>query len=125
MSRGWPGSHNPMGVLMNALPKVVFSSSLNGVDWHNTSVNRGAVQHEIPKLKQQPGRDIIAFGGARFAHALARYRLVDEYRLTLHPVALGDGLSLLHGLPEPQRLKLLSSTVFPDGSVTQAFKAPA
>jgi dihydrofolate reductase len=97
---------------------------MDGVDWSNASLTRGAVQDEIPKLKQQPGRDIIAFGGARFAHALARYRLVDEYRLTVHPVALGDGLSLLHGLPEPQRLNLLSSTVYPDGSVTQAFKAP-
>jgi dihydrofolate reductase len=124
MSRGWPGSRSPVGTLMNTLPKVVFSSSLNGVDWHNASLNRGAVQDEVSKLKQQPGRDIIAFGGARFAHALARHRLVDEYRLTVHPVALGDGLPLLHGLPEPQRLRLLSSTVYPDGSVTQAFKGP-
>jgi RibD C-terminal domain len=37
MSRGWPGSENPMGVLMNTLPKVVFSTSLDGVDWDNAS----------------------------------------------------------------------------------------
>lgn len=121
MVRGWPGSDNPMAVLMNTLPKIVFSSSLPSVEWNNASLSRGAVQDELPTLKQQPGKDIVAFGGARFAHALARHRLIDEYRLTIHPVALGDGLPLLHGLPEPQRLQLVSSTAYADGSVTQEY----
>jgi dihydrofolate reductase len=55
------------------------------------------------------------------AHALARHRLIDEYRLTIHPVALGDGLPLWHGLAEPQRLRLISSTVYADGSVPQQY----
>lgn len=49
---------------------------------------------------------------------LARHRLIDEYRLTVHPVALGDGLRLLHG---PQRLNLVSSTAWADGCVTQVY----
>jgi dihydrofolate reductase len=121
MVRGWPGSDNPMAVLMNTLPKIVFSRTLPGVEWNNARLSREAVEDEIPELKRQPGNDIIAFGGARFAHALAGHRLIDEYRLTIHPVALGDGLSLLHGLPEPQRLKLVSSTAYADGSVTQEY----
>jgi hypothetical protein len=47
---------------------------------------------------------------------------VDEYRLTVHPVALGAGLSLMHGLPEPQRLELISSTAYADGCVAQVLR---
>ena len=121
MVRGWPGSDNPMAVLMNTLPKVVFSTTLPAVEWSNARLSRSAIEYEIPALKQEPGDDIICFGGARFAHALARERLIDEYRLTVHPVALGQGLPLLHGLPEPQRLDFVSSTAYADGSVTHEY----
>ena len=51
--------------------------------------------------------------------------MVNEYRLTVHPVALGEGLPLMHGLPEPQRLELVSSTVYADGCVMQVFRGGA
>jgi dihydrofolate reductase len=120
MARGWPGSENPMAVLMNTLPKVVFSRTLPSVSWSNARLARGPVEEELPALKAQDDRDMICFGGARFAHALAAHELIDEYRLTVHPVALGAGLPLWHGLPQPQRLRLVSSTMYADGSVTQA-----
>lgn len=119
MARGWPGSNNPMAVLMNSLPKVVFSRTLPSVSWSNARLARGPVEQELPTLKAQGDEDMVCFGGARFAHALAAHKLIDEYRLTVHPVALGAGLPLWHGLPEPQRLRLVSSTVYADGSVTQ------
>jgi dihydrofolate reductase len=68
---------------------------------------------------------MVVFGGARIANSLIRARLVDEYRLTIHPVALGEGLALMHGLPEPQRFELVSSTVYVDGSVTQVLRPPS
>jgi dihydrofolate reductase len=125
MVRGWAPSDNPMAVLMNTLPKIVFSSTLPAVEWNNAHLSRDAVEDEIPRLKAEPGRDIIAFGGARFAHSLARHRLIDEYRLTVQPVVLGDGLPLLHGLPEPQRLNLVSTTTYADGSVTHEYTPDA
>jgi dihydrofolate reductase len=79
----------------------------------------GPVEQEIPRLKREPGQDIVAFGGGHFAHSLIRARLGDEYRLTVHPVALGHGISLMHGLPEPQRFELISSTANADGCVVQ------
>ena len=69
--------------------------------------------------RREGGRDIVVFGGGRIAHSLIRHRLVDEYRLTVHPVALGEGISLMHGLPEPQRFELVSSTAYADGAVMQ------
>jgi dihydrofolate reductase len=122
MVQGWPGSNDPMSVLMNTLPKVVFSQSLSEVTWSNARLSRAPLEDEIPTLKSEPGKDLIVFGGARIAHSLIRHRLIDEYRLTVQPVALGEGLSLMHGLPEPQRLELISSTAYADGCVTQVFR---
>jgi dihydrofolate reductase len=62
------------------------------------------------------------FGGGRIGHSLIRHRLADELRLTVHPVALGDGMSLMHGLPEPQRFDLVSATVYTDGSIVQMLR---
>ena len=117
--RGWSGSDNPMAVLMNTLPKVIFSTTLSSLSWSNARVERGPVEEDLPALKADGDGDMVCFGGARFAHALAAHELIDEYRLTTHPVALGAGLPLWHGLPEPQRLRLVSNTVYADGSVTQ------
>jgi dihydrofolate reductase len=122
MVQGWPGSDSPMARLMNSLPKVVFSQSLPGVDWSHARLSRRPIAEEIPELKAQGGRDIVFFGGARLGQSLIRERLVDELRLTVHPVALGDGLPLLAGLPEPQRFELVSATTYADGSVAQVLR---
>lgn len=105
MVQAWPSSDTLMGRLINRLPKVVFSNSLDMVEWENARLNEALLEQEIPRLKGEPGQDIVVFGGGRIAHSLIRHRLVDELRLTVHPVALGDGISLMHGLPEPQRFE--------------------
>jgi dihydrofolate reductase len=120
--RGWSGSDSPMARYMNGLPKLVFSQSLQEVDWTNSSITRRPLREEIVKSKAEAKRDIVCFGGVRIAHSLIRERLVDEYRLTVHPVMLGDGMPLMHGLPEPQRLKLVSTTTYVDGSVSQVLR---
>jgi dihydrofolate reductase len=122
MSRGWQGSDSPMAELMNALPKVVFSQSISEVAWDNARVSGRAIADEIPELKAEGGKDMVFFGGAELGQSLIRERLVDELRLTVHPVALGDGLPLLAGLPEPQRFELVSATAYADGSIAQVLR---
>lgn len=122
MVEGWADSDNPMAQLMNSLPKLVFSQSLSTVEWNNASISRRPIEEEIPERKAEAGKDIVVFGGARIANSLIRERLVDEYRLTVHPVALGEGLPLMHGLPEPQRFEMVSSTVYADGSAAQVLR---
>ena len=122
MAPAWSSSDSPMAQVINALPKVIYSQTLSEVDWSNTRVSRAALADEVPALKAEPGQDIVVFGGGHFAHSLIRERLVDEYRLTVHPVALGEGISLMHGLPEPQRFELISSTTYADGSVSQVLQ---
>jgi dihydrofolate reductase len=119
MAPAWSGSDSAMARVLNALPKVVFAHGGSEVEWNEARLTDAPVEEEIPRLKREPGKDIVVFGGGHFAHSLIRARLVDEYRLTVHPVALGDGISLMHGLPEPQRFELISSTAYADGCVVQ------
>jgi dihydrofolate reductase len=92
------------------------------VTWTNARISQAPLADEIRALKREPGKDLVVFGGARIANSLIRHRLIDEYRLTVHPIALGEGLPLMHGLLEPQRLELISSTAYADGCVTQVFR---
>lgn len=121
MAQAWPGSISPTGELMNALPKVVFSSTLTELDWSNARVSGRPVEEEIPELKAEPGKDIVVLGGVSFARSLTAHGLIDEYRINVQPVALGDGLPLLQGLPEPQPLELVASTAWADGPITQTY----
>jgi dihydrofolate reductase len=123
MAQAWPSSQSETGQSMNALPKIVFSGTVTEIEWNNARVTDRPVEDEIPELKGQPGKDIVVFGGASFARSLAGHALIDEYRINVQPVALGDGLPLLHGLREPQRLELVSSTAWADGPVTQTYVA--
>lgn len=76
---------------------------------------------EIARQKAQPGKALIAYGGATFARELIRHDLIDEYRLVVHPVALGKGLAIFDGLEKPRALKLVSSSTFPGGASGRIF----
>jgi dihydrofolate reductase len=123
MAEVWSSSDSPMAQLMNSLPKLVFSHTALQFEWANSRRSARPLAEDIAELKQAGEGDVVCFGGARLAHALARGRLIDEYRLTVHPVALGQGLPLWHGLPEPQRFAPVAATVYPDGAVTHVLAA--
>ena len=108
---------------INALPKLVFSQTEPEFAWANARRSGRPVEEEIAERTRAADGDVVCFGGARFAHSLARHRLIDEYRLTVHPVALGEGLPLWHGLPEPQRFAPVAATAYPDGVVTHVLAA--
>lgn len=90
--------------------------------WAETPVLTGDLAMEIKRLKQEPGKDILAHGGASFAQSLAKDGLIDEYHLVVHPVALGKGLPLFSELAQPIDLKPVSSTPFDSGAVAQVYQ---
>jgi len=69
------------------VPKVVFSKTLESADWPESRIARGDLADEVAAIKSEPGDDVIAYGGATFARALVRERLVDEYRLVIRSAA--------------------------------------
>jgi len=116
MAAYWPSSTSVYAAPMNEIPKVVFSKTLERAEWAETRIARGELAEEIARLKREPGDDVIAHGGASFVQALSRLNLIDEYRLVIHPVALGNGLPLFHDLPAPLRLDLVEAKTFPGGT---------
>ncbi|MBV9047288.1 MAG: dihydrofolate reductase family protein [Solirubrobacterales bacterium] len=78
---------------------------------------RGDLAEEITRLKREPGKDLLAHGGARFVQSLARDDLIDEYRLITHPVAVGSGLPMFKDLQRPLRLELVDTRTFDSASL--------
>jgi dihydrofolate reductase len=115
MAEFWPTSDDAYATPMNDIPKVVFSSTLERADWPDSRIAGGDLAEEIAALKREPGKDMIAWGGAAFAQSLTRLGLVDEYRLILQPVALGEGLPLFKNLRAPVRLELIDAQTYDTG----------
>ena len=102
---------------MNQIPKVVFSGNLRSADWGDTRIVSGDLAKEIARLKQEPGRDLVAHGGVRFAQSLVRTRSIDEYRLIIHPVVLGRGKGIFCDLAAQIRFKLVNQAIFKTGLI--------
>jgi dihydrofolate reductase len=102
-------------------PKVVFSHTLTQSTWANTVLAQDELVAEIQRLKQQPGGDIMAYGGASFVGSLIRHGLIDEYHLFVNPAAIGQGLPIFNQLEGQQPLTLVKSTAFACGIVVQHY----
>lgn len=118
MAAYWPTSTEPYAPPMNHIPKVVFSRSLQSASWGETRIARSDLAEEITRLKHQTVGDILAHGGAAFAQSLSQLNLVDEYRLLVHPIALGEGRSCFRSRVD---LQLVASRVFPSGVVALTY----
>lgn len=108
---------NDFARAFDALPIVVFSKTLKTAG-EKTIILRGNLRDEILKLKQQPGKKILA-GGVALTSQMIELGLVDEFRFVVQPVITGEGVRLMQGISLAQRLrlKLVDSKVFPSGSV--------
>jgi dihydrofolate reductase len=123
MAGYWPAETGEYAESMNSLPKVVFSRSLTEAGWAGSRIARGDLAEEIGSLKGEAGGDVImAHGGASFVQSLSRLGLVDEYRLVVLPVALGDGLPLFRDLARPLRLALAEARTFADGTAIHVYR---
>ena len=105
--------------------KLVFSRTLNSAEDKNTRIVRENVSDEIRKLKQEPGKNILA-GGVDLASQLMQLGLVDEYRFVVGPILAGEGRRLLEGitLPEKLQFKLAESRFFKSGCVALRYVQP-
>jgi dihydrofolate reductase len=107
---------------INNIPKIVFSSSLDKVEWQNSRLVRGSAAEEVLRLKNQPGKDLFV-GGLSLAASLADLGLIDEYWLAVQPILLGTGKPLTKGLHNRVDLKLLEIKPFQSGVVALHYQA--
>jgi dihydrofolate reductase len=152
MASFWPTSTEVFAPPMNQIPKAVFSRRGASIletlgatgalrdaranaaartsaelqpgaeSWAEAYVASGDLAKEVADLKAKEGKPIIAHGGASFARSLIAAGLVDQYHLLVYPVALGNGLAIFSGLTAPRRLDLISTKVFPHGSVARIYR---
>ncbi len=151
MAAYWPHSGDRLAGPMNRIPKVVFSrrpdiaaradqttralqqaSAVARADgtadadalpgWTQPPVASGELSAEITRLKREPGRYILAHGGASFASSLVASGLIDEFRLVIHPVVLGKGLGPFAAIGRPLDLSLCGSTQFRSGVVAIVYR---
>ncbi len=107
---------------MNSLPKIVCSRALSKVEWSNTKLLKENIGEEISRLKQRLDKDLAVFGSGNLASTLLRLGLIDEYRILVNPVVLGEGRSLFEGVQGRLNLKLLSVKMFRSGNVLLSYR---
>src|SRR5580658_3800388 len=123
MANHWPSRSGPTADLMNSIPKVVFSHTLEHADWPESRIAGGDTAKEIAKLKEEPGGEIVAHGGFSFTQSLVKLGLVDELRLYIFPVALGRGVSIFGTVDDLAEYELTLNRRFPSGVVLQTLRA--
>lgn len=133
MAPYWPTATGPFAAPMNEIPKAVFTKkgyagitpsaeqSPAAASWAGARIFDGDLTEGIRELKDEPGKPIVAIGGAGFMQSLIATGLIDEYVLAVHPVVLGAGLSIFNGLAKPLYLKLVDVKVFPGGVIAKTF----
>jgi|SRR5450830_729644 len=117
MEAFWQTAQGEVADLMNKLPKVVFSRTLSRADWGNTRLIQHNAAQEVLRLKQEGSGNMFIFGSAMLSATLIKHGLIDEYRLCLVPVILGDGNPLFKPGPDRLRLKLIEARPLDTGCV--------
>jgi dihydrofolate reductase len=121
----WPGvssEDQPFADHMNNTPKYVVSTTLDKVEWNNSTLIKGNVAEEISKLKQQPGKNIGITGSATLVQSLLQEDLLDELGLMIHPVVVGTGRRLFEEGGGQKGLKLVDSRTFSTGVVSLTYQ---
>ncbi len=108
--------------LMNTLPKTVFSRTLQDVDWEGTTLVGTAAVRAMADLKHRSVRDQFLLGSADLAATFTAARLIDEYRVMVNPVVLGDGRRLFQGAEDKLELRLVGRRTFGNGNVLLTYE---
>jgi dihydrofolate reductase len=122
----WPSMEDDAGFAekMNGMPKYVVSSTLKTADWNDTTILSGDVVEEVAKLKHQIDGVILVAGSATLVQALIEADLVDELRLMVYPVLLGEGKRLFGPTGgDKKTLKLVDAKAIGDGISLLTYEA--
>jgi dihydrofolate reductase len=105
---------------INAMPKYVASRTLESAEW-NATVIKGDTAAEIAKLRQQPGQNILKYGGGELLHTLLEHRLLDELHVLVYPIVVGAGIRLVPAGSDTG-LKLVDTKPFSTGVVALIYQ---
>jgi dihydrofolate reductase len=109
------GSDVELADAINNTPKLVASTTLETVDWQNSSLIKGDVADELRRLKHEPGKDISITGSATLVRSLLRDGILDELRLLVHPIVVGSGKRLFQDVGDRVPLRLAAAKTLTTG----------
>jgi len=104
------------GVLIDDIPKIVYSRTLESVVWKHTTLKKEIIKEEILELKKEEGKDILV-GSPSMIVAFSQLGLVDEYQIAVQPTILGGGLALFKNINERIDLMLVKTKAFGCGAI--------
>ena len=107
---------------MNAMPKVVFSRTLQKASWKNTTLLKGDPAAEVGKMKKEAGPDFTILGSGSIVSQLAKAGLIDELQIVVNPIVLGKGRTLFGTVDERIPLKRMSARTFRNGNVVVSYE---
>jgi dihydrofolate reductase len=107
---------------MNNKEKLVFSTTLTDPNWSGTTVVRGEAIEHIPELSAAPGKEILVIGSAHLTANLAQAGVLDELRIMIFPILLGQGRSLFEDLKNRVSLTLLRVRQFDSGNILLTYR---
>jgi dihydrofolate reductase len=103
--------------VIDKIPKIVFSNTLQHVEWKTATLAKRDIKEEVSELKRQAGKDILV-GSPSLIIACMNLDLIDEYQLSVQPTVLGSGLPLFKNIKDRVDLKLIKTKTFGCGAVT-------
>jgi len=109
-------ANDEFAAAIDDVQKIVYSRTLENVDWKNTELKREILKDEILDLKQHAVMDIVV-GSPSLIIALGKLSVVDEYQLGVLPTVIGSGLPLFKNISDRIDLKLLKTKTFGCGAV--------
>lgn len=118
----WPTQTHELADLLNSYTKVVFSKTLDKLEWNNSRFATGDIVDEVAKLQRQPGKNIFVTGGVMLAQSFIHAGLIDELTLFVHPVLLGEGKPLFGKMGDRQNVKLIDFNTFETGVVQHTYQ---
>ena len=105
----WPSRSGELADRFNGMPKYVVSSTLEDPPWSNSTVLKGDAVSEVSKLKDELDGDIVVPASFQLVHALMEHDLVDELRLKVFPVVLGEGQRLFGETSDKRPMRLVAT----------------
>jgi len=120
----WPNYSDEVGFAskMNSMPKYVVSKTLESADWNNSTILSGDLVDDVTKLKSEVDGVILVAGSAQLVQGLIANDLVDELRLMVFPILLGEGKRLWGEMSEKKQFKLADTKTVGEGIAILIFR---
>jgi dihydrofolate reductase len=121
----WPYSDEPAAEPLTKATKHVASKTRTELEWENSTLIRGEIPEAVRALKEQDGPELQVHGSADLIQTLLAHGLIDEFRLWIFPLVLGEGKRLFDGGTVPAGLEVVRSQVFSTGVIMATYRSGA